>query len=93
MERRHSTKDPFRQQEVTVGRLVRGRMSSIKKGTPRSKERQRKQKLKEQYKLRQEAKAKAASDASDSPPEQVSLVPAPHARGLRCRKSASDMCD
>ena len=31
------------------------------------------------------AKAKAASGASDSPLEQVCLVPAPHARALRCR--------
>ena len=31
------------------------------------------------------AKARAASDGSISPPEQVRLVPAPHARALRCR--------
>ena len=82
---RQGSEDPCRHQQVAVGRLVRGRMSSVKKGTPRSKERQRKQADRERSKKQREAKAKAASDASVSPPEQVCLVPAPHARGLRCR--------
>ena len=55
-----------------------GKMKVSKKKARQEAERLR---MREQRK----AKAKAASDASDSPPEQVSLVPALHARALRCR--------
>ena len=75
----------MRQQQVAVGGLTRGRMSSIKKPKPHSKERQRKQADKERSRRRREARAAAAAAASQMASEQVSFVPAPHARGLRCR--------
>ena len=82
---RQGSEDPSRHQQVAVGRLVRGRMSSVKKGTPRSKARQKKQADKERCKRRREARSAAAAAASQMASEQVSFVPAPHARGLRCR--------
>ena len=68
--------------QLTDWRVV---MSSINKPKPQSKKWQRKQADRERSKKQRKAKAKAASDASISPPEQVRLVPAPHARALRCR--------
>ena len=82
---RQGSEDPSRPQSGAAYGLARGRMSSIKKPKPQSKKWQRKQADRERSKKQREAKAKAASDASVLPPEQVRLVPAPHAHRLRCR--------
>ena len=59
--------------------------SSIKSAKKKGRKKARQEAEKLRMRELRKAQAKAASDASTLPSEQVSLVPAPHARALRCR--------